>query len=155
MTAEQEKALKVCEKLVDRMSDHTLSAEDIMVLIQGILSNDCGGCNWKYVQAPNYQPGLEPDRQPGWRPGEVWCGDNPKIGLYAKTCTTTLDELPNHYKNEKDMIAEARKLLEKDGDPIIPTTQEMIKNGQWKDVGEKQPGICAGDNIPNMQYVVS
>lgn len=139
MTTEQEKALKVCEKLVDCMTDHILTAEDIMVLIQGILSNDCGGCNWKYVQVPHYQPGLEPDRQPGWRPGEVWCEDNPKIGLYADTCTTTLDKLPNHYKNEKDMIAEARKLLEKDGDPIM---------------GEPQPSICAGDNIPNMQYVV-
>lgn len=139
MTTEQEKALKVCEKLVDRMTDHTLTAEDIMVLIQGILSNDCGGCNWKYVQAPNYQPGLEPGKQPGFRPGEVWCGDHPKIDLYSTTSTTTLDELPNHFKSEKDMIEEARKILEKNGDPIM---------------GEPQPGICAGDNIPNMQYVV-
>lgn len=155
MTTEQEKALKVCEKLVSCMTDHTLSAEDIMILIQGILSNDCGGCNWKYIQTvPHYQPGLEPGKQPGWRPGEVWCGDHPKIDLYADTCTTTLDKLPNHFKGEKEMIEEARKTLEKYGDPIIPTTQELIKNGQWKDVGEKQPGICAGDNVPNMQYVV-
>jgi hypothetical protein len=154
MTTEQEKALKVCEKLVNCMTDHTLSAEDIMILIQGILSNDCGGCNWKYVQVPQYQPGLEPDRQPEYRPGRVWCGDNPKIGLYANTCTTTLDKLPNHFKDENTMIEEVRKTLEKNGDPIIPTTQELIKNGQWKDVGEKQPGICAGDNVPNMQYVV-
>lgn len=139
MTTEQEKALKVCEKLVDRMTDHTLTAEDIMVLIQGILSNDCGGCNWKYVQVPNYQPGLEPGKQPGFRPGEVWCGDHPKIGLYANTCSTTLDELPSNFKSEKDMIEEARRILEKNGDPMM---------------GEPQPGICAGDNIPNMQYVV-
>lgn len=137
MTTEQEKALKVCEKLVDRMTDHTLTAEDIMILIQGILSNDCGGCNWKYVQAPHYQPGLEPDRQPEYRPGEVWCGDHPKIDLYSTTCTTTLEKLPNHFKNENEMIEEARKYLEKNGDPMI---------------GEPQPGICAGDNIPNMQY---
>lgn len=141
MTTEQEKALKVCEKLVSCMTDHTLSAEDIMVLIQGILSNDCGGCNWKYVQAPHYQPGLEPGKQPGWRPGEVWC-ENITSSNVA------------YFKNEKEMIEEARKSLEKNGVTIIPTTQEMIKNGQWKDVGEKQPGICAGDNIPNMQYVV-
>lgn len=155
MTIEQEKALKVCEKLVSCMTDHTLSAEDIMILIQGIMSNDCGGCNWKYIQTvPHYQPGLEPGKQPGWRPGEVWCGDHPKVDLYTTTCTATLERLPNHYKNEKDMIEEARKILEKDGDPIIPTTQELIKDGQWKDVGEKQPGICAGDNVPDMQYVV-
>ena len=73
MTQEQEKALKVCEKLVNCMANHTLSAEEIMILIQGILSNDCGGCNWKYIQVPQYQPGLEPDRHPGYRPGEVWC----------------------------------------------------------------------------------
>ena len=141
MTTEQEKALKVCEKLVSCMTDHTLSAEDIMILIQGILSNDCGGCNWKYVQAPpHYQPGLEPDRHPGYRPGDVWC--------HAVTPNIT------HFKGENEMIEEARKTLEKNGDPIIPTTQELIKDGQWEDVGEKQPGICAGDNIPNMQCVM-
>lgn len=139
MTTEQEKALKVCEKLISCMSDHILSTEDIMILIQGILSNDCGGCNWKYVQVPQYQPGLEPGRQPGYRPGEVWCGDNSKISLYSTKGTTTLEELPNHFKSEKEMIEEARKILEKNGELII---------------GEKQPGICAGDNIPNMQYVV-
>lgn len=128
MTIEQEKALKVCEKLVGCMTDHTLSAEDIMILIQGILSNDCGGCNWKYVQAvPHYQPGLEPDKQPPYRPGEVWCHNTTANVAY--------------YKSEKEMIEEARKLLAKNGDPII-------------DKGEKQPSICAGDNIPNMQYVV-
>ena len=125
MTAEQEKALKVCEKLVDCMTDHTLSAEDIMVLIRGILSNDCGGCNWKYVQVPQYQPGLEPDRQPGYRPGEVWCQTMPNI---------------TYFKGENEMIEEARKLLEKNGDPIISS--------------EKRPGICAGDNIPDMQQVI-
>ena len=155
MTIEQEKALKVVEKLISDMGYHTLSAEEIMILTQGIMSNDCGGCNWKYVQTvPHYQPGLEPDKQPGYRPGEVWCGDLPKINLYTNTCSTTLDKLPNHFKNEKEMIEEVRKFLEKNGDPIIPTTQELIKNGQWKDVGESQPGICAGDNIPNMQYVI-
>lgn len=155
MTTEQEKALKVCEKLVSCMTDHTLSAEDIMILIQGILSNDCVGCNWKYVQTvPHYQPGLEPGKQPGWRPGEVWCGDHPKVDLYTTTCTATLERLPSNFKNENEMIEEVRKTLEKNGDPIIPTTQELIKDGKWKDVGEKQPGICAGDNIPNMQYVV-
>lgn len=140
MTTEQEKALKVCEKLVSCMTDHTLSAEDIMILIQGILSNDCGGCNWKYVQVPQYQPGLEPGRQPGFRPGEVWCQNSTSNVSYLKS--------------EDEMIEEARKTLEKNGDPIIPTTQELIKNGQWKDVGEQQPGICAGDNVPNMQYVI-
>ena len=98
MTQEQEKALKVCEKLVSCMSDHTLSAEDIMILIQGIMSNDCGCCNWKYIQAPNYQPGLEP----GYRPGEVWCENHPKINLYSTECTTTLEnlleKLPNSVK---------------------------------------------------------
>ena len=153
MTQEQEKALKVCEKLVDRMTDHILSAEDIMTIIQGILSNDCGGCNWKYVQAPQYQPGLEPGKQPGWRPGEVWCGDHPKIDLCTTTCTTTLDELPDHFKSEKEMIEEARKSLEKNGDPIDPTHNKLIKN-EWKDMGEKQPSICAGDNIPDMQYTI-
>lgn len=125
MTTEQEKALKVCEKLMNCMTDHTLSSEDIMVLIQGVLSNDCGGCNWKYVQAPNYQPGLEPVKQPGYRPGEVWCENSTSNVAY--------------YKNEKNMIEEARKILAKDGDPIM---------------GEPQPGICAGDNIPNMKYVI-
>ena len=129
MTTEQEKALKVCEKLVDRMADHTLTTEDIMILIQGILSNDCGGCNWKYVQVPHYQPGLEPGKQPGWRPGEVWCESS-----------TSNIAIPTYYKNEKEMIEEARKLLEKNGDPIISS--------------EKRSGICAGDNIPDMQQVI-
>lgn len=103
MTQEQEKALKVCEKLVSCMSDHTLSAEDIMILIQGIMSNDCCGCNWKYVQAPNYQPGLAPGLQPPFRPGDVWCGDNPKISLYSTECTTTLEELLTRFKSENVM----------------------------------------------------
>lgn len=154
MTTEQEKALKVCEKLVSCMTDHTLSSEDIMILIQGVLSNDCGGCTWKYVQAPHYQPGLEPGRQPGFRPGEVWCGDHPKIDLYTTTCTTMLDKLPNSFKSESELIEGARKTLEENGDPIDSPHNKLIKNDQWKDVGEKQPGICAGDNIPNMQYVV-
>lgn len=125
MTHEQEKALKVCEKLVDRMTDHILSAEDIMTIIQGILSNDCGGCNWKYVQAPQYQPGLEPGRQPGYRPGEVWCQNS----------TSNI----SYFKNEKEMIEETRKSLEKNGDLIV---------------GVKRPGICAGDNIPDMQCTI-
>lgn len=154
MTQEQEKALKIVEKLISDMGCHTLSSEEIMILTQGILSNDCGGCNWKYVQVPQYQPGLEPGKQPGWRPGEVWCGDHPKIDLYSTTCTTTLDELPSNFKNEKDMIEEARRTLEKNGDPIDSPHNKLIKKNEWKDVGEKQPGICAGDNIPNMQYVV-
>lgn len=142
MTTEQEKALKVCEKLVSCMPDHTLSAEDIMILIQGILSNDCGGCNWKYVQTvPHYQPGLEPGKQPGWRPGEVWCQENATPNI-------------TYFKNENEMIEEVRKSLEKNGDPIDFSHNKLIKNDQWKDVGEQQPGICAGDNIPNMQYVV-
>ena len=140
MTIEQEKALKVVEKLISDMGCHVLSAEEIMILTQGIMSNDCGGCNWKYVQVPHYQPGLEPDRQPGWRPGEVWCESSTSNIAYLK--------------NENEMIEEVRKTLEKNGDPIIPTTQELIKNGQWKDVGEQQPSICAGDNIPSMQYVI-
>lgn len=145
MTIEQENALKVCEKLISYMTDHTLSVEDIMTLIQGILSNDCSGCNWKYIQtpyihtSPNHQPGLEPGLQPPYRPGDVWCGDHPKIDLYATTCTTTLDKLPNHFKSEKEMIEEVRKSLEKNADVIT---------------GEKQPGICAGDNIPDMQYKI-
>ena len=125
MIQEQENALKVTEKLISDMGCHTLSAEDIMILIQGILSNDCGGCNWKYVQAPHYQPGLEPDRQPEYRPGKVWCQNSTSDMAY--------------FKNENEMIEEVRKTLEKNGDPMM---------------GEPQPGICAGDNIPNMQYVV-
>ena len=139
MTQEQEKALKVCEKLVSCMSDHTLSAEDIMILIQGILSNDCGGCSWKYVQVPHYQPGLEPDKQPGYRPGEVLCGDHPKIDLYSTTCTTTLEKLPNHFKNEREMIEEMRLKFENDNMGKINTTTSTI---------------CAGDNIPDMQYKI-
>lgn len=100
MTQEQEKALKVVEKLMSDMKRHSLSVEDIMILIQGIMSNDCCGCNWKYVQAPNYQPGLEPSTSPGYRPGEVWCGDHPKIDLYSTECTTTLEELLNRFKSE-------------------------------------------------------
>lgn len=79
MTSEQDKALKIVEKLINDMGCHTLSAEEIMLLIQGIMSNDCNGCNYKYVQAPPYpqlQPGLEPGLQPPFRPGDVWCGDN-------------------------------------------------------------------------------
>lgn len=151
MTIEQEKALKVCEKLISYMTDHTLSVEDIMILIQGILSNDCSGCNWKYIQtpyiqtSPNYQPGLDPGLQPPYRPGDVWCGDAQKISLSnevnlnSNKGTTTLDKLPNHFKNEKEMIEEVRRALEKNGDFIT---------------GEKQPGICAGDNIPDMQYKI-
>ena len=126
MTQEQESALKVVEKLINDMGCHTLSAEEIMILTQGIMSNDCGGCNWKYVQVPQYQPGLEPDRHPGYRPGDVWCRNvTPNIA---------------YFKGENEMIEEARKLLEKNGDPIIS--------------GEKRPGICAGDNIPDMQQVI-
>ena len=139
MTQEQEKALKVCEKLVSCMTDHTLSAEDIMILIQGILSNDCGGCNWKYVQVPQYQPGLEPDKQPEYKPGTVWCGDNPKISLYSNEGTTTLEELPNHFKGENEMIEEVRKKLAIKGEIFNQT---------------KTSTFCAGDNIPDMQYEI-
>lgn len=125
MTQEQKDALKVTEKLISDMGSHTLSAEEIMILTQGILSNDCNGCTWKYVQAPHYQPGLEPDRQPEYRPGTVWCQNSTSDIAY--------------FKSENEMIEEVRKTLEKNGDPMM---------------GEKQPGICAGDNIPNMQYVV-
>ena len=104
MTQEQEKALKVVEKLMNVVGCHKLSAEDIMILIQGILSNDCSGCNWKYVQAPNYQPGLEPGTPPGFRPGEVWCGDNPKISLYSTEGKTTLEELLTRFKSENVMF---------------------------------------------------
>jgi hypothetical protein len=103
MTQEQEKALKVVEKLISDMKRHSLSVEDIMILIQGIMSNDCCGCNWKYVQAPHYQPGLEPGTPPGFRPGEVWCGDNPKISLYSTEGTTTLEELLTRFKSENVM----------------------------------------------------
>jgi hypothetical protein len=45
---------------------------------------------------------LEPGTPPGYRPGEVWCGDHPKIGLYSTECTTTLEnlleKLPNSVK---------------------------------------------------------
>lgn len=136
MTQEQEKALKVCEKLVNCMTDHTLSAEDIMILIQGILSNDCG--NSCYTPTPIYIPQRQ-ETTPSIRPGDVWCGDNPKICLYSNEGTTTLEELPNHFKNENEMIEEVRKTLEKNGDPI-------------KD--EYATSICAGDNVPNIQYVV-
>ena len=124
MTIEQEKALKVIEKLISDIGCHPLSAEEIMILIQGIMSNDCGGCNWKYVQtAPQYQPGLEP--VPGYRPGEVWCQNSTSDIAY--------------FKNENEMIEGVRKLLEKNGEPIM---------------GEPLPGICAGDNIPSMQYTI-
>ena len=139
MTQEQEKALKIVEKLIDRVCKHDLTSEEIMILVQGIMSNDCGGCNWKYVQVPHYQPGLEPDKQPGYRPGEVWCGDHPKIDLYSTTCTTTLEKLPNHFKNEKEMIEEMRLKFENDNMGKINTTTSTI---------------CAGDNIPDMQYKI-
>lgn len=120
MTIEQEKALKVCEKLISYMTDHTLSVEDIMTLIQGILSNDCSGCNWKYIQtpyiqtSPNYQPGLEPGLQPPFRPGDVWCGDNLQRNLYSTDGTTTLDklQLTNCSKSEQEKIEEVQKSLD-------------------------------------------
>lgn len=67
MTQEQEKALKVVENLISNIGCHrchrchSVSTEDIMILIQGIMSNECNGCNWKYVHVPQYQPGLERD----------------------------------------------------------------------------------------------
>lgn len=112
MTQEQEKALKIVENLISNIGCHPVTAEEIMILMQGIMSNDCGGCNWKYVQVPQYQPGLEPDRHPGYRPGDVWCGDNLQRSLYATDGTTTLDELQftnGYFKGEKEMIEEARK----------------------------------------------
>ena len=133
MTQEQEKALKVVEKLISDMGCHTLSAEEIMILTQGIMSNDCSGCNWKYVQTtPHYQP--------GYRPGDVYCGDNPKISLYSTEGTTTLEELPNHFKGENEMIEEVRK--------------KLAIGGEWTFNQTKQPTFCAGDNIPDMQYKI-
>lgn len=145
MTIEQEKALKVCEKLVSCMTDHTLSAEDIMILIQGILSNDCGGCNWKYVQVPQYQPGLEPDRQPGYRPGEVWCG-----------ATEVMKNM--NFKNETESLAELKKKLEEHGyaDNPIKFDPKLIEkvNGTWTYTNSTKPKFCAGDNIPDIQQVI-
>ena len=138
MTQEQEKALKIVEKLIDRVGKHDLTSEEIMILVQGIMSNDCGGCNWKYVSIPQYEH-QEPSTQPEYRPGEVWCGDHPKIDLYSTTCTTTLEKLPNHFKNEKEMIEEMRLKFENDNMGKINTTTSTI---------------CAGDNIPDMQYKI-
>ena len=143
MNQEQEKAIKVVEKLIDRFGEHNLTSEEIMILVQGIMSNDCRGCNWKYVSIPKYeqpepstQPGLSPVLA-GWRPGDVWCGDNPNISLYAEKCTT--NELPKHFKNEKEMIEEMRLKFETDNMGKINTTTSTI---------------CAGDNIPDMQYKI-
>lgn len=112
MTQEQKDALKVIEKLIDRMHEHTITSEEIMVLIQGIMSNEC---NSSY---PDFSPGLYPNTTPSltppFIPRDVWCKDNPKISLYSNECTTTLDELPNHFKGEKEMIEETRKKLVKD-----------------------------------------
>ena len=110
MNQEQEKAIKVVEKLIDRFGEHNLTSEEIMILVQGIMSNDCGGCNWKYVSIPKY----EQPEQPEWRPGEVWCGDNPNISLYAEKCVTT-NELPKHFKNEQECLAELNKKLKEQG----------------------------------------
>lgn len=137
MTQEQEKALKIVEKLIDRIGEHNLTSEEIMILVQGIMSNDCGGCNWKYVYIPQYEH-PEPSTQPGWRPGEVWCGDNPNISLYAEKCTT--NELPKHFKNEKEMTEEMLLKLKNDH--------------MWEYNNTCDTKICAGDNIPDMQYKI-
>ena len=149
MTQEQEKALKIVEKLIDRVGKHDLTSEEIMILVQGIMSNDCGGCNWKYVQAPNYQPGLEPGIQPGWKPGEVWCGDNLNISLYAEKCTT--NELPKRFKNEQECLVELNKKLEEQGYAENPIKFE--NDNMWK-INTTSSTICAGDNIPDMQYKI-
>ena len=96
MTQEQEKALKVIEKLISDMKDHPLSVEEIMILIQGILSNECNS------SCPTFTPGIYPNQAPSlsppFRPGDVYCGDNPKISLYSTEGTTTLEQLPNSVK---------------------------------------------------------
>ena len=143
MTTEQEKALKIVEKLISDMGCHTLSAEEIMVLIQGIMSNDC---NSSY---PTFTPGLYPNQTtspsltPPFRPGDVYCGDNPKISLYSTEDTTVLEELranAQRFKGENEMIEEAR--------------QKLAIEGEWTFNQTNQPTFCAGDNIPNMQYVI-
>lgn len=105
MTQEQEKALNVVEKLISDMSCHSLSVEEVMILIQGILSNECNSScpiftpSTYPTQSPNLQsPNLIP--APPFNPGDVWCGDHPKIDLYSTECTTTLEELINRFKFE-------------------------------------------------------
>ena len=135
MTIEQEKALKVVEKLINDMACHTLSSEEIMILIQGIMSNDCGNSCYTPLYIPHHQ-----ETTPHIRPGDVYCGDNPKIGLYSDECVTMLEkELPNHFKGENEMIEEARKKLAAEGEIFNRT---------------KTPTFCTGDNIPDMQLKI-
>jgi hypothetical protein len=101
MTQEQEKALKVVEKLISDMKRHSLSVEEIMILIQGILSNECNSGN-STINTGIY-PNQVPSLTPPFRPGDVWCGDNPKISLYSTEGTTTLEELLTRFKSENVM----------------------------------------------------
>jgi hypothetical protein len=113
MTQEQDNALKVIEKLISDMKCHVLSTEEIMILIKGIMSNDCGNSCYTPVYIPNHQ-----ETSPNISPGEIYCrtNQNPNLELYSTTCTTTLEELPNHFKGENEMIEEYRKkILIKDG----------------------------------------
>ena len=109
MTKEQENALKVVEKLIDRMCEHTITSAEIMILIQGIILNDCGGCNWKYVSIPKY----EQPNNPFIRPGEIYCDA-------AETM---------QFKSEKEMIEEMRLKFENDNMGKINTTTSTICAG--------------------------
>lgn len=120
MTQEQEKALKIVEKLIDRVGKHDLTSEEIMILVQGIMSNECGGCNWKYVSIPQY----EQPNNPIIRPGEIYCDASEMM----------------KFKNEKEMIEELRLKFDND---------HMLKYNNTCDTK-----ICAGDNIPDMQYKI-
>ena len=119
MTQEQEKALKIVEKLIDRVGKHDLTSEEIMILVQGIMSNDCGGCNWKYISIPQY----EQPNNPIIKPGEIYWDASEVM----------------QFKNEKEMIEEMQLKFENDNMGKINTTTSTI---------------CAGDNIPDMQYKI-
>lgn len=138
MTQEQEKALKIVERLIDRMHEHTFTSEEIMILIQGILSNDCGNSCYKPITIPQY----EQPSNPIFRPGEIYCDAT---------------EVMN-FKNETESLAELKKKLEEQGyadNPIKFDPKPIEKvNGAWTYTNSTKPKFCAGDNIPDMQYEV-
>ena len=118
MTQEQEKALKIVEKLIDRVGKHDLTSEEIMILVQGIMSNDCGGCNWKYISIPQY----EQPNNPIIRPGEIYCDASEVM----------------QFKNEKEMIEEMRLKFEYDKMGKINTTTSTICAGDNINIPDMQ-----------------
>ena len=118
MTQEQEKALKIVEKLIDRVGKHDLTSEEIMILVQGIMSNDCGGCNWKYISIPQY----EQPNNPIIRPGEIYCDASEVM----------------QFKNEKEMIEEMRLKFEYDNMGKINTTTSTICAGDNINIPDMQ-----------------